>query len=92
MTMAGWLLGARHFTVTVMEVDRAARGNGPTSSPPQGVIEAAETAVRVMEAKENLYAAETKDETRDPFDAAVKEPKWKEFQFGSCLNFALESA
>jgi hypothetical protein len=24
--LAGWLLGARHFTVTVMEVDRAARG------------------------------------------------------------------
>jgi hypothetical protein len=58
-----------------MEVDRAARGNGPTSSPSQGVIEAAETAVRSVEAKENLHAAETKDETRDLIDAAVKGAK-----------------
>jgi hypothetical protein len=68
--LAGWLLRARHFTATVM--DRAARGNGPTSSPSQGVIETAETAVRAVAAKENLHAAETKDETRDPIDAAVK--------------------
>jgi K+:H+ antiporter len=66
--LAGWLLGARHVSATVM--DRAARGKGPTSSPSQGVIETAENAVRA--AAENLHAAETKDETRDPIDAAVK--------------------
>jgi K+:H+ antiporter len=84
--LAGWLLGARHFTVTVVEVDRAARGNGPTSSPSQGVIEAAETAVRVTEAKENLYAAETKDETRDPFDAAVKGAKTERIPIGELVS------
>jgi Kef-type K+ transport system membrane component KefB/nucleotide-binding universal stress UspA family protein len=84
--LAGWLLGARHFTATVVEVDRAARGNGSTSSPSQGVIEAAETAASAVEAKENLHAEETKDKTRDPIDAAAKGAKAERIPIGELVS------
>jgi len=69
--LAGWLVGARHLAATVMEVDGAAKNSGPTSTPSQGVIEAAETAAHALEAKDNP----PKDDARDPIDAAVEGAK-----------------
>src|SRR5580700_2327312 len=69
--LAGWLVGARHLTATVMEVDGAAKNSGPTSSPSQGVIEAAESAAHAAEAKYNP----PKDDARNPIDAAVERAK-----------------
>ena len=69
--LAGWLVGARHLTATIMEVDGAAKNSGP-ASPSQGVIEAAETAVaHAAEAKD--YPP--KDDARDPIDVAVEGAK-----------------
>jgi len=69
--LAGWLVGARHLTATVMEVDGVAKNSGPTSSLSQNVIEAAETAANASEAKDNP----PKDDARDPIDAAVEGAK-----------------
>ena len=70
--LAGWLVGARHLTATVMDAGSAANGSGPTSSASQGVIEAAETAAHAVEAKGKPHATETKNKARDPLDAAAK--------------------
>ena len=69
--LAGWLIGARHLAATVMEVDSAAKNGGPTSSPSQRVIEAAETAAHAAEAEDNP----PKNDARDPIDAAVEGAK-----------------
>src|SRR6266436_4395982 len=69
--LAGWLVGARHLTATVMEVDGVAKNSGPISSPSQGIIEAAETAAHASEAKDNP----PNDDARDSIDAALKGAK-----------------
>ena len=33
--LAGWLIGARHLTATVMDVGSAPNGSGPTSGRPK---------------------------------------------------------
>jgi hypothetical protein len=69
--LAGCLIGARHLTATVMEVDSAAKNSEPPSSPSQEVIDAAETAAYAAEAKDNP----PKDDARDPIDVAVEGAK-----------------
>ena len=69
--LAGWLVGARHLTATVMEMDGPAKNGVPTSVPSQDVIEAAETAVHTAETKDNP----PEDDGRDPIDAAVEGAK-----------------
>ena len=69
--LAGWLVGARHLTATVMEVDSVAKNGEPTSSPSQGVIDAAETAAHATQVKDNP----PKDDTHDPIDVAVEGAK-----------------
>jgi hypothetical protein len=73
--LAGWLIGARHLTATVMDAGSAANGSGTTSSVSRGVIEAAETAAHAVEAKKKPHATETKNRARDPIDAATKGAK-----------------
>lgn len=72
--LAGWFIGARHLTATVMDLDRV-RDSGALSSPSDGLIEAAETAAHTVEAKYKLHAAESKDKDIDPIDAAAQEAK-----------------
>jgi K+:H+ antiporter len=71
--LAGWLIGARHLTATVIDVDSAIKSSGATSSPFQDVIEAAETAAHTLESRDKPYAANTKDSERDPIEAAAQE-------------------
>jgi Kef-type K+ transport system membrane component KefB/nucleotide-binding universal stress UspA family protein len=73
--LGGWLVGARHVTATVIEVESAAKVNGSTSSPSQDVIQAAESAAHAVETKEKLHVTEIKDKARDPINAAVKGAK-----------------
>jgi hypothetical protein len=85
--LAGWLIGARHLTVTVIDVESATNGSGPSSSPSQDLIEAAETASHNVEVKDKPHAAETEDSKRDTIDAAAREAKAeKDFSSGVGLN------
>jgi hypothetical protein len=54
-----------------MQMDSVAKNTEPTSSPSQGVIDAAETAAHAAEAKDNP----PKDDARDPIDVAVEGAK-----------------
>jgi Kef-type K+ transport system membrane component KefB/nucleotide-binding universal stress UspA family protein len=65
--LAGWLIGARHLSATVMEVDSAAKNGEPPSSLSQGVIDAAETAAHAAETQNDP----PKEEARDPIDVAL---------------------
>jgi Kef-type K+ transport system membrane component KefB/nucleotide-binding universal stress UspA family protein len=69
--LAGWFVGARHLTATVMEMTGAANNREPTSSPSQRLIEAAETAAHAAVTKDNP----PKDDARDPLDAAMEGAK-----------------
>ena len=73
--LAGWLVGARHFTATVIDVSSAPNGSGPTSRASQAVIEAAEIAAHAVEAKEKQHATETRNKAPAPIDAAAKGAK-----------------
>jgi nucleotide-binding universal stress UspA family protein len=73
--LAGWLIGARRLTATVMDVGSATEGSGPTSLPSQDVVESAETAAHNVEARDKSRAADTKRDERDPIDAAAQEAK-----------------
>jgi nucleotide-binding universal stress UspA family protein len=73
--LAGWLIGARRLTATVMDVGSATEGSGPTSLPSQDVVESAETAAHNVEARDKSRAAVTKRDERDPIDAAAQEAK-----------------
>jgi nucleotide-binding universal stress UspA family protein len=90
--LAGWLVGARHLTATVMEVGSAANGSGPSSSASQGVIEAAETAAHAVEAKEKPHATETKNKARDPIDAAAKGAKSERIPVRKLISILLLEA
>ena len=90
--LAGWLVGARHLTATVMDAGRAANGSGPTSSASQGVIEAAETAAHAVEAKEKPHATETKNKARDPIDAAAKGAKAERIPVRKLISILLLEA
>ena len=73
--LAGWLVGARHLTATVIDVGSAPNGSGPTSRASQAVIEAAEIAAHAVEAKEKQHATETRNKAPAPIDAAAKGAK-----------------
>jgi Kef-type K+ transport system membrane component KefB/nucleotide-binding universal stress UspA family protein len=73
--LAGWLIGARRLTATVMDVGSATEGSGPTSLPSQDVVESAETAAQNVEARDKSGAADIKRDERDPIDAAAQEAK-----------------
>ena len=90
--LAGWLVGARHLTATVMDAGSAANGSGPTSSASQGIIEAAETAAHAVEAKEKPHATETKNKARDPIDAAAKGAKAERIPVRKLISILLLEA
>ncbi|MEO6789234.1 MAG: cation:proton antiporter [Chthoniobacteraceae bacterium] len=71
-SLAGWLIGARRLTATVIEVDESAKGGDAAAPPSQAVIEAAEAAARAQEAMDTAIAAKKKDEVRDPIDMATQ--------------------
>jgi len=73
--LAGWLVGARHLTATVIDVGSAPNGSGLTSRASQAVIEAAEIAAHAVEAKEKQHATETRNKAPAPIDAAAKGAK-----------------
>jgi K+:H+ antiporter len=73
--LAGWLVGARHLTATVIDVGSAPNGSGLTSRASQAVIEAAEIAAHAVEAKEKQHATETRNKASAPIDAAAKGAK-----------------
>jgi Kef-type K+ transport system membrane component KefB/nucleotide-binding universal stress UspA family protein len=84
--LAGWLIGARHLTATVMHLDGTERGSGSTSLPSHGLIEAAETAARKVEAKDKLQAAETKDRDPPPINMAAQEAKAERIQVRELIS------
>ncbi len=58
--LSGWLVGARHLTATVMDLGGEGTKGGSPSLPAQGVVEAAEAAVRAVEAGDVERAAPKK--------------------------------
>ncbi len=66
--LAGWLIGARHLTATVMDVSAVAAAEESPSIPSQ-VLEAAETATR------NAEPVAKESKTTDPLEVAAIEPK-----------------
>ena len=73
--LAGWLLGARQLTTTVIDVAAAATKGRPASTTSESVVEAAETATRVGVAAEQARAAESSGKKRDPVAVAAEEAK-----------------
>ncbi len=66
--LAGWLIGARHLTATVMDVSAVAAAEESPSIPSQ-VLEAAETATR------NAEPVAKESKTTDPLEVSASEPK-----------------
>lgn len=69
--LAGWLVGARELTSTVIDLGAAQNRGGPTSLPSQGVVDAAEGAARITEAADAAATAAKKTEPADPAAAAA---------------------
>jgi nucleotide-binding universal stress UspA family protein len=73
--LAGWFIGSRHLTATVLDVSAVAPAGADTSAQPLSVIEAAKTAERAAEASDKLRAADKETTTRDPIGSAVRAAK-----------------
>ena len=73
--LAGWLIGARHLTATVVDVSAVAPADGASSIPSQRVLEAAETAARSTKAPDKSRAEENATIRRDPIGSAVRAAK-----------------
>ena len=73
--LAGWFIGARHLTTTVIDVGTAERDGRTTSSTFEAVIEAAENAASAVEAMEKARVAEKKDAAYHPIEAAAEGAK-----------------
>ncbi len=70
--LAGWLVGARHLTATVIDVAGSKKNGGASS---QGAIEAAETAAHAVEVADKSKTAEKKEAPRDPVETAAEGAK-----------------
>ena len=73
--LAGWLVGARHLTATVVDMSAAAPADAAPSFQTQGLIEAAETAARAVEASDKTRSAEKPTGKGDPLEAAAQGTK-----------------
>ena len=73
--LAGWLIGARHFTATVLDLSAVAPTDASPSAPSLGVVEAAETAAQAVETSDNPRTTDKDAGKRDPVAAAVTEAK-----------------
>ena len=75
--LAGWLIGARHLTATVVDVSEVAPADAAPSVPAQRVIETAETVTRTTETPAKPRAADNGSDTdkRDPIGSAVRAAK-----------------
>ena len=74
-TLAGWLIGARRLTATVMDVSAVPPADGGLSSSSQWVLQAAETAARTSDAADKPATADKEAEKRDPIGSAIREAK-----------------
>ena len=73
--LAGWLIGARNLTATVVDVSAAAPADAVPSGPSQRVVEAAETAARTTETPDKPRTADKDADKRDPIGSAVRAAK-----------------
>ena len=75
--LAGWLIGARHLTATVVDVSDVAPADAAPSVPAQRVVETAATVARGTETPEKPRTAgkDTDAEKGDPISSAVRTAK-----------------
>ena len=73
--LAGWLIGARHLTATVVNVSAAAPADAAPSLPSQRVVEAAETAARTTGTPDKPRPADKDASKSDPIGSAVRAAK-----------------
>lgn len=73
--LAGWLIGARHLTATVVDVSAVAPADGASSIPSQRMLESAEAAGRSNRAPDNSRAEDNATIPRDPIGSAVRAAK-----------------
>lgn len=86
--LAGWLIGARHLTATVMDFENS--GSIEKSASPQlrSVVAAAETAARAVE----TFNESSPDKTRDPIEAGAKDAKLEETPVRELITFSPQKA
>jgi nucleotide-binding universal stress UspA family protein len=71
--LAGWLIGARHLTATVVDLGNAGLSDAGTSAQSRSVLETAETAARAVEILD-IARIEGRDEKRDePVEPSAKQ-------------------
>ena len=71
--LAGWLVGARQLTSTIIEIDSSAKGGGQASVGSDRVVAAAESATRVGLAADHARTSEPAGEHRDAIAVAAEE-------------------
>ena len=72
--LAGWLVGAREITSTVIDLSGSGNKSGPASMPSQRVIGAAEAAARITQAADAATTAAKKTDPADPTADAAERP------------------
>jgi len=73
--LAGWFIGARHLTTTVIDMGTKEKEGRTTSSASEALIEAAENAAGAVEAMDKARVAEKKDAAYHPIEAAAEGAK-----------------
>ena len=86
--LAGWLIGARHLTATVVDLAGVEAIEKGTSVQSLDVVKAAETAARAVEKAEQTLAEETNASKRDPIEVAAGEAKSEQAPIRELISFS----
>ncbi|MEA3207021.1 MAG: hypothetical protein QOE70_78 [Chthoniobacter sp.] len=85
--LAGWLIGARHLTATVVAVEGVANMEGGPPAQSRRLLEAAESAARAVETLDNPRPPAKGVQTGDPVETAAKEAKTEQVPVRELISF-----